>query len=472
MRHHDKVTLRVCPRGTMLETSTNYANTPSQNMQGNLASIPLADVLATLQAVRGTGVLGLRYTDSRFNTNLLFLRGSIGRIMTPFAPRLSDILLSLGVERKQIFGETEGADWAERLARSSVPVDLIQQATIHRVEMGLLPLFNLDQGQFSFEAREGVPVGFVQPGVALDQILQNLAQRSDDLEAAGASHLSPLFAFRLSSDPRQFSARSSSLEELDWQILGKLEQTQVLRDVMQGLALPWDEVALSVLKMERLGLVELDESNQSAFEGGRLLEGSKAPFFVLPDLRDQPFSLGMLRGKKTMLSFFRHAGCPFCNLRVHDLIEQGDRLRAMRVEVVGVFGSPLEHMRAHVGRQNPPFPLLADPDDSIHDLYGCERSLWNALRSHFTPDFIKGWRFGTASGSTINGEFTRLPAEFLIGPDLTVEKVYYGKHASDHIPLEQVEAWARSGETVPQGVTIIGRQKQQQYPQEMQGGER
>ena len=444
----------------MPEISTPFTKSLSQNMQGNLELTPLSDVLATLQALRGTGVLSLRYQDSRFNTNLLFFEGAIGRIMTPFAPRLSDLLLSLGVERQQIFGETEGTDWAERLAHSNVPVDLIERATVGRVEMGLLPLFNMITGQFAFEVREGIPVGFVQPGVALGAILQDLAQRSDDLEAAGASHLNPLLCFRLSSDPRQFSARSVGLEELDWQILGKLEQSTVLRDVMQSLTLPWDEVALSILKMERLGLVELEESNQMGFEGGRLLEGSKAPFFVLPDLRDQPFSLGMLRGKKTMLSFFRHAGCPFCNLRVHHLIEQTENLRQMGVEVVGVFGSPLEHMRAHVGRQNPPFALLADPDDTIHDLYGCERSLWHALRSHFTPDFIKGWRFGTASGSTINGEFTRLPAEFLIGPDLTVERVYYGKNASDHIPLEQVEAWARSGETVPQGVTIIGRQGQ------------
>ena len=458
----------------MLETSVPFTHSPPQNMQGHLEVTPLADVLALLQAKRGTGVLSLRYQDSRLNTNLLFLEGAIGRIMTPFAPRLSDLLLSLGVERQQIFGETEGTDWAERLAHSSIPADLIRQATVGRVEMGLLPLFNLNKGQFSFEARDGIPIGFVQPGVALEKILQDLAQRSDDLDTAGASHLNPLLSFRLSSDPRQFGARSAGLENLDWQILGKLEQSTVLRDVMQSLTLPWDEVALSMLKLEKLGLVELEESNQASFEGGRLLEGSKAPFFVLPDLGDQPFSLGMLRGKKTMLSFFRHAGCPFCNLRVHHLIEETDRLRQMGVEVVGVFGSPLEHMRAHVGRQNPPFALLADPDDTIHDLYGCERSLWHALRSHFTPDFIKGWRFGTASGSTINGEFTRLPAEFLIGPDLTVERVYYGKNASDHIPLEQVEAWARSGETVPQGATIIGRQIQKQHKhdeQDEQGGE-
>jgi len=34
-----------------------------------------------------------------------------------------------------------------------------------------------------------------------------------------------------------------------------------------------------------------------------------------------------------------------------------------------------------------------------------------------------------------------IPADFLIGPDLVIEKAYYGKDIGDHIPVADVEAW-------------------------------
>ncbi|MDT7921031.1 MAG: hypothetical protein RQ868_10635, partial [Meiothermus sp.] len=35
-----------------------------------------------------------------------------------------------------------------------------------------------------------------------------------------------------------------------------------------------------------------------------------------------------------------------------------------------VFGSPLESLRTRAWRQFPSFPVLADPDDTAHNLYG------------------------------------------------------------------------------------------------------
>ena len=34
-----------------------------------------------------------------------------------------------------------------------------------------------------------------------------------------------------------------------------------------------------------------------------------------------------------------------------------------------------------------------------------------------------------------------VPADFLIGPDLTVEVAYYGSDIGDHLPLEKIYQW-------------------------------
>ncbi len=39
------------------------------------------------------------------------------------------------------------------------------------------------------------------------------------------------------------------------------------------------------------------------------------------------------------------------------------------------------------------------------------------------------------------GAITQLPAEFLIGPDLTIERAYYGKDIGDHLPIPEIDAW-------------------------------
>jgi thioredoxin-dependent peroxiredoxin len=34
-----------------------------------------------------------------------------------------------------------------------------------------------------------------------------------------------------------------------------------------------------------------------------------------------------------------------------------------------------------------------------------------------------------------------VPADFLIGPDLTVQVAYYGKDIGDHLPVERINGW-------------------------------
>ena len=46
------------------------------------------------------------------------------------------------------------------------------------------------------------------------------------------------------------------------------------------------------------------------------------------------------KGKKVMLSFYRYAACPLCNLRVNDLINHYPDFNNKGLEMIAIFQSP------------------------------------------------------------------------------------------------------------------------------------
>ena len=90
--------------------------------------------------------------------------------------------------------------------------------------------------------------------------------------------------------------------------------------------------------------------------GLRIKAGEKAREFSVKDIEGNPISLGDYQGKYVLLSFFRFASCPFCNLRVHRLSQRYDEWQAKGLEVIAVFESSSQTMQRFVGKQAPPFP--------------------------------------------------------------------------------------------------------------------
>jgi peroxiredoxin Q/BCP len=79
----------------------------------------------------------------------------------------------------------------------------------------------------------------------------------------------------------------------------------------------------------------------------------------------------------------RNAACALCNLRVHELITHYPALSQHGLVVIAVFESPHAAMLEYVGRQDAPFPLLADPEAQLYDLYSVEAS--EAKLAHTIP---------------------------------------------------------------------------------------
>jgi peroxiredoxin Q/BCP len=171
--------------------------------------------------------------------------------------------------------------------------------------------------------------------------------------------------------------------------------------------------------------------------------GVPAPPMETQDFLGAPVSLSGLLGQPVMLSFYRYASCPVCNLRVQHLISEHAQLQSMGLAMVGVFQSPVESIREHVGRQDVPFPIVADPEMEFYRSYGVE-ARWGALLGMgVTKAALRAFRRGFLPGR-VDGPFTRIPADFLIGPDGNIAASYYGRDINDHLPVEEVRGWLRS----------------------------
>jgi len=175
----------------------------------------------------------------------------------------------------------------------------------------------------------------------------------------------------------------------------------------------------------------------------RLRPGTEVPVLSTIDFLGEPVDLAALRGRPVMLSFYRYASCPVCNLRMHQLIAAHDHLDELGIALVAVFQSSPAQITEHVGRQDAPFPIVADPSMELYRRFGVE-ARWRGL---FTWAVIKtalrAFRHGYLPGR-IDGPVQRTPADFLIDADGTIAVAHYGRDINDHIPLVDIETWLQS----------------------------
>lgn len=174
--------------------------------------------------------------------------------------------------------------------------------------------------------------------------------------------------------------------------------------------------------------------------------GVPAPVFEAGSLGGlQRINLQDYRGRRVLLSFYRYASCPLCNLRVHELAARCEAWQAQGLDLLAVFQSPEEKLRQYVGRQSLPFPLIPDPEERLYAQYGVGHS-WGG--------FLKAWALrlpeigrsvighGFRPGS-VEGSIHRVPADFLIDREGTIAMAYYGRDIGDHMPLQQIERFVR-----------------------------
>ncbi len=184
----------------------------------------------------------------------------------------------------------------------------------------------------------------------------------------------------------------------------------------------------------------------------QLQSGQAAPAFNHVDIFGERHSLARYRGKKLLLSFYRYASCPLCNLRVHQLIQLHPQLQAQGLEMLAVFQSPDAQICQYVGRQDAPFALLADPQQQLYRRYGVSPSWWKLAKAAARLGaVIKSFRLGFWPGK-IDGALAMVPADFLIDEQGNIARAYYGADIGDHLPVAEIFAWL---EAVKEDITQV-----------------
>jgi peroxiredoxin len=175
----------------------------------------------------------------------------------------------------------------------------------------------------------------------------------------------------------------------------------------------------------------------------KLFAPSAAPALDLVDIYGQAIPIGGT-GRRTLLSFFRDAACPFCNFRIYELTHHHASLAALGLDIVAVFGSGQAEVLHFVARHPRPFRVAADPVGASHRRYGIERSFWRKLKAVVTrvPTLLRGLRIVGLAGLNTNN---LLPADFLIDEDGRIVEAYYGSDAGDRIPMERIELFVARG---------------------------
>jgi len=186
----------------------------------------------------------------------------------------------------------------------------------------------------------------------------------------------------------------------------------------------------------------------------RLEAGAGAPAFTAETVRGDTISLESFVGRFVLLMFFRYASCPMCNLRLHDFARNHADLRRRGLDVVAFFHSPARSIRAHAGRKEYPFHLVADPRMNVYRAWGVETSwprfLSSMVRPGFYVDWVRAMRHGYWGGMAV--QMASMPADFLIGPDQRILRAHYGRDIGDHLPVREIESLLRpaGGSDLPQ----------------------
>jgi peroxiredoxin Q/BCP len=183
----------------------------------------------------------------------------------------------------------------------------------------------------------------------------------------------------------------------------------------------------------------------------RLRPGQMAPIFSEVDLYGRRVSLMDYANVRVMLSFFRAAVCPLCNLRLAQLIQRYPLYHREGLYVIAFFESSPEYGHHYLDRQQAPFPLIASLGSEVYDQYGLGSSFLASIYARLTrwSQYRGAARLGVGGNPLQNvyqmdGRFGRLPADVLLDPGLIVRRAYYARDPGDFMLFSEVDAFLAS----------------------------
>lgn len=163
--------------------------------------------------------------------------------------------------------------------------------------------------------------------------------------------------------------------------------------------------------------------------------------FNLTDYLGNSINLSDYKGKKVFLTFLRGAACPFCSMRMRDLIIKHPNFKANGIKVIVFYASSKELIAEYAGKQEPPFPVIPDPNLEMYTKYGIEQSKSGMTRAMMQPLKMMKVMFSGFFNMKASKDKPIIPADFLIDENQIIFKVYYGNDFGDHLPIDEILNW-------------------------------
>ena len=117
-----------------------------------------------------------------------------------------------------------------------------------------------------------------------------------------------------------------------------------------------------------------------------ILIGQTAPYFETRTTQNTPFTLNERKGKWTVLYFYPKDDTPGCTKQACAFRDSIEVIRKESAEVYGVSKDTVESHQAFTKKFNLNFPLLADPEGKIIEMYGAKGLMGFAKRWTFIID--------------------------------------------------------------------------------------
>ena len=163
-----------------------------------------------------------------------------------------------------------------------------------------------------------------------------------------------------------------------------------------------------------------------------------APSFEAVDVFGKKINLADFKENYVLLVFLRYSGCPFCNLAIHRLSLEYERLQKQNCQIIAFVQSHKENVIKNIydrHKLRPQFPIIADHEMQYYKQYGVDTSVSKISLETITkmPHWLHAVRELGYTQQGVDGKFFLMPAWFLINTSTnTVIKSERGVSFYDH----------------------------------------
>lgn len=191
-------------------------------------------------------------------------------------------------------------------------------------------------------------------------------------------------------------------------------------------------------------IIQSQEKALAELQGSGLTDqalnvGDQAPDFTLGDPDGKQVRLSdLLKDGPVVLTWYRGAWCPYCNIALTSLTEHNDDFKKLGATLVALTPELPDTTAETVREQGLPFEVLSDIDHEVAGQYGLVFKLNDDTRARYAEKFKLVERSGEKAADRLP-----LPATYVIGTDGVIRYAFldadYRRRAEPEDIMEELK---------------------------------